>query len=598
MGNKTTTPESWVEEILKDKTEPIWGKDNLQKIDYPKFWNPHPRNYPNQDINTLQFGNVYQFPPCFISPVATLAFTDSFPKISLRDLAPPPPRVLHFLSQMEHLEMFNKESQEKKDIYYMARPWFEMIKEYGNDVKDYLESNMYRQLNFFGLVDAKDDAAYFLKKLNYIPSNFEAGVIYFLLGYLALFFNNDNAPFLAWKDFTVYSSSTKIPGLVQFNQSVSVDRMSRNFWIVGRGLENPESVLRFWRENRELVKVIIEMKGALNKGSVGNGNDTFTDQWGVREKFLDIYKYHKDGGHLFQFHYFNMAGLSKFEYLEDVNAIIRNYLWLMVADIEKLIPDIWNRPEGSYYQSIPLTPINPIDPASYMGRWEAYRDYWKETSAWFLFNSNRPPWPLRFQPLTPEEEEKWGEIQVGIRHYLETYPLRALKVPPFSFGEFTRRTQEWHRLADKQWDDYFLWVVKNVLASNAPNWVQPGQQMKNVNGELMYFEEKGVKYPLINSYPDYGIMVDDGPGVGRGIRFLIPVTIPFDWFFGDSFWDFINGSVAAVFKLIIQVLETLYEVAVSVLPLLWPILLGVGAFFYFTKSDNVINLPPQKPPTL
>jgi hypothetical protein len=120
--------------------------------------------------------------------------------------------------------------------------------------------------------------------------------------------------------------------------------------------------------------------------------------------------------------------------------------------------------------------------------------------------------------------------------------------------------------------------------------------MKNSEGELLFIEDKGKKVPLINSYPDYGIMMDDGLGVGRGIRFLIPVTIPFDWFFGDSFWDFVNGSVAAVFRIIIEVLETLYNIAAGLLPKIWPILLGIGAFFYFTKSDNIINLSPPKAP--
>jgi len=598
MGNKAATPESWVEEILKEKTEPIWGKDNLQKMDYPKFWNPHPRNFPNRDINTLQFGTTYQFPPCFITPLSTLAFTDSFPKISLRDLSPPPPRVLHFLSQMKHLEIFNKEAQEKKDIYYMARPWFEMMKEYGNDIKDYLESNMYRQLNFFGLVDAKGDAGFFLKRLNYIHPNYEAGIIYFLLGYLAVFFYNDNAPFLPWKDFTVGSSSTKIPGLVQFNQSVSVDRMSRNFWIVGRGLEDAESVLRFWRENRELMNVVIEMKAALNKGQVGNGNDDFTDDWEVRENFFKIYKYQKDGGRLFQFHYFNMDGLSKFEYLQDVNAIVRNYLWLMVADIEKLIPNIWNSPDGSYKPTLPFVPINPVDPSNFENDWLTYKDWWKSTSEWYLFNGNRPIWPPGRRALTPEEEAAIPEMKKRIRDLIIGNTLRPLKVPPFSFGEFTRRTQDWEFLFELQWKNYFTWIVKNAAAMDKPNWVKPGEQMKNPNGELVFFEEGGKKYPLINSYPDYGIMVDDGFGVGRGIRFIIPITIPLDWIFGDSFWDFINGLPSAIFKLIIQVLDALYNVAAGLLPVLWPILLGVGAFFYFTKSDNVINLPPQNPSNL
>ena len=98
-------------------------------------------------------------------------------------------------------------------------------------------------------------------------------------------------------------------------------------------------------------------------------------------------------------------------------------------------------------------------------------------------------------------------------------------------------------------------------------------------------DDKGKQQPLLNTYPDLGIM-DLDENYGRSFRFLLPWVAAADWIWGDNFWDFVNGSVRKVFKLVIDALIALYNFVGGLFPFIIVALGLFGGYLLFGRSSE------------
>jgi hypothetical protein len=254
----------------------------------------------------------------------------------------------------------------------------------------------------------------------------------------------------------------------------------------------------------------------------------------------------------------------------------------MIYDIQKLIPNIWEKPFTVIQPRIPWTGLEGIDDRFLEINFLSFKEAWKNTALYFFFESNRPLWPPGYQIDPPEMDEATRMIF----DFIKIYTPPALKVPPFSFSEWKRLSSGWEDVFELQWEAYFNWARVNAYASSQPNYVNPGEQLKNKEGELQFYKNAaGKDVPLINTYPDYGIMKsDDGP-TGRSFRFLLPWAAAADWIWGDDFWDTIANVTRKIFKLIIDALIALYEIASAILPSA-VFILAIAAGIYYLISEK------------
>ncbi len=370
MGNKAQTPESWVKDLYDEKREEIWGTTKLEKMPYPAFW-PKAHGDPNEKmLSQLVFGAVFQFPNMFIvqllGPLATLR---AFPAIDYGKINAPSDKMMEVFEKIAPFDAFWKESVQKKDIYYVIRPLFEILKEYEAAITDYLETNVNAQLNYFGIIDGNSNAyqPWFDKKLPYIPDNYRLGVILFLLLQLESHFENDNAPFIQWKSrSTPQLITNEIPDLPEFKKQIPLLRATHgNFWTtMNDSLHNEEQVIDFWTRNKELLIPVANFRSALKAGQItfgadGHVTDLHTDTYEVRMNFFNLFKLKMDGKPFFNFPYWSDMISDRFTKSSLLNRFIRNYLFLMVTDIEELVPDIWERTTKILYPTLPWETIRP-----------------------------------------------------------------------------------------------------------------------------------------------------------------------------------------------------------------------------------------------
>lgn len=601
MGNKQQKLDQWVKDLYDEKRENLWGKENLEKIAYPPFWPPPQKEPTNFTLQTLTFGKVYQFP---VLEPELLNFLPqkmgNFPKIDIKKMNAPSSEMMVLLSKIQKLSILWERSIIEKNIYLIITPFFEIIDDASNSkiISSYMKENLFEQLNFFGLFDAETGKGkvWFDKKLPFQPENFHYSAILFILLALCKCFESDNAPFLMWKKNSSGSNSTEIPNLEEWKKQIPLHAASNgNFWTTMNGvLKDNEEVLDFWDRHSDVVKIVIIFKRNMEMGNITFPNhDTVTDDPFFRERFLNIFKFQQKGKMIFRFPYWNFENVDKFIDVKLLNTMIRNYLYLMVYDIQLLIPNIWSMRQGAIERDVPFSDIRPVDPNFLKKNFDVYKTWWMQTAQWFFFDINRPIWPPG-KKIVDEDDENVLVLQV--RDFISDYPPNALKVPPFDFGEWTRKSQGWMDVFEKQWDVYFEWVVENVKSQNAPNWVPPGKQLKNGDGDLMWQDEKQ-EIPLLNTYPDYGIMVDEGGPFGRNFRLIFVWTTPLDWIWGSSFWDAVNGFSKKIFDLVIETLKTLYKVVTDFIPsALFIGFIGLTAYMLFSgkKPDEVYLQLTQK----
>jgi len=597
MGNKPPTPESWVKDLFDEKRENLWGVDKEEKIPYPSFW-PPPQNQPtNESLSTLVFGKVFQFPVISPSLLYNPINLTSFPKINFAKVDAPSSKMMQVLSKMKAFEQYWLDSIQKKDIYYIVKPVFDLMNSDKDEIQAYLVKNLCEQLNFFGLIDAEPNyRVWFQKKLPFIPDSFRLGCVLFLLLKIECHFENENAPFLEWKrESASKTANDKIPILGDFKKEIPILAANHgNFWLGMNGkLKTVKQVADFWESHRDIIIEILHFKKAMTIGSISfPSGDLYTDNYSVRMGFFKIFKFRKDGQLFFEFPYWTeFVENQKFLDVNIVNSYIRNYFYLMVNDIQLIIPDIWEKPFSVIEPRIPWTGLEPVDDRFLERNFLTFKDWWKQTAVYAFFENNKPLWPPGWQ-VKDDDYERQDDATEMILDFISTYPPPALKVPPFSFSEWKRLTSGWEEVFELQWNAYFKWAKENAYARDAPNYVNPGEQLKNPEGELLWYQDdQGKQQPLLNTYPDYGIMRSgDGGPSGRVLRFLVPWATAADWIWGDDFWDFISNTARKVFKLVIDALMALYDLAGAILPSI-AIILAAAAGLYLIVSGKS---PPER----
>jgi hypothetical protein len=83
----------------------------------------------------------------------------------------------------------------------------------------------------------------------------------------------------------------------------------------------------------------------------------------------------------------------------------------------------------------------------------------------------------------------------------------------------------------------------------------------------------------------------DGGRTGRVLRFLVPWVTAADWIWGDDFWEFVSNTARRIFKMVIDALIALYDIAIAILPSL-AIILAAAAGIYLIISGK--SPPPNQ----
>lgn len=586
MGNKQSQPSDWIDDFANERKEIIWGNGNVEKQAYPSFWPPAWQS-PSQSRGDVEFGRVYQFP--VISPFLLQddRFMTIFPPIDFSKVNAPNVKVMQLFAHLDAISTAWKDSIQEKSISRIISNAFYFFQQYDQDINSYLNENVPDCLNYFGLVDYKSGQKYFEKKLPYIPNHFLITSTLFILLRLQLHFKNDNAPFLEWKRLSSVIVKDNMPSSKEFLAAIPhITAQYGNFWIeMNNFLKTPLDVHNFLVKNKQIMDEMLHVRAAKKRGELTYEGDTYSDNYLVRLGFLRILKYNVNGNR-FNFPLFTDFPVNgAYCNVSEVNHYCILYLELMYDNLNKILPDIWDSPLGVIHPVLPIGEIKPIDDTYLQKNFQWFKQEWAMTAEYAFFNRNRAPWP----PFVPESDRKAfpeGSANQLIFDFIMTYPPPRLKVPPFSFTEWQRKTEGWHRVFEEQWNSYFTWARHNAFAQNQLNWVPPGEQMKNVEGELLFYkDDRGQDQPLLNTFPDFGIM-DLDQNYGKGIKYLLPWAAAADWIWGDNFWDFVNGAVRKLFKLVIDALIALYNLVGGLFPF---ILLGLGllgGYLAFGRSEE------------
>lgn len=574
MGVHLSLPYGFIDDFAKEKTENIWGSTNLQKCPYPSFW-PPPCQESLKSNADLRFGRIFQFPVLSPYLLQDEKFMSIIPKIDFSKVNAPNLRVIEMLALSgPYGGVPWDDSIQKNDIRLMAQS-FSFANAWPNQVSDYLNENFTEYLNYFGLSDYKQGHKYFDKRLPYLPDHYVIAAYMLIMLKIRMHFQNDNAPFLEWKDKSsiILVDPLGMPSRSDFVKSIpEITKKYGNFWLgMNNFLNNTNDVKKFLSKNKPIMDQIILLRGGHQSGLVYT-DERFFDRYSARLAFLRIWKYNVNGKH-FNFPLFEQfPGDPQFGAFCQpfiVNHYMSLYLELMYRNLDEILPGIWDTGLGVLDPVLPPTKIQPIND-EYLGEdFEWYKKEWALTAEYAFFNKNRTQWPPTRFGVIPQP----GTAFQLIYDFISTYPPPRLKVPPFSFEEWKRKTDGWNAVFDEQWRAYFKWARHNAYAQEKLNWVVPGQQMKNIEGELLYYkDEKGETQPLLNTFPDYGIM-DLDENYGKGIKYLLPWVAAADWIWGDNFWDFVNGAVRKLFQLVIDALVALYNILGGIFPF---ILLGLG----------------------
>ncbi len=192
------------------------------------------------------------------------------------------------------------------------------------------------------------------------------------------------------------------------------------------------------------------------------------------------------------------------------------------------------------------------------------RELWKDTGRWQFMGLGAQVWPyprnafygiMRIDPY-----DKYDEDYLKVIEFMINNPLPKLRVPPYNAEEWTRHTKAWHIAADRQFEVYLIWCIKNTMSQKGKNYKEPGSEWTPEQ-----LEKIGVKSAtvIMNAYPDYGILDHSTPfeaSVKKVIRFIAWGTDFMDWIFGDTFWDKFFSFAQATFNMLLEVLEKVIEI--------------------------------------
>lgn len=177
-------------------------------------------------------------------------------------------------------------------------------------------------------------------------------------------------------------------------------------------------------------------------------------------------------------------------------------------------------------------------------------------------------------------EEFLNSWEGRLLSFMVHYAPPRLKRPPITNWKLSRMSDEWLKVFNKQWDDYFIWCQRNIEAQNTSYkdakgksiYARPGEQLKDKEGNLLFhiekkYSKKGkpqeIHHPLMNIYPDYGIMTSDADS--NAWYRSTPILAAFFWVgvadfvWGDKFWDGIKGFIHEMFQHILDALQAIVD---------------------------------------
>jgi hypothetical protein len=601
------TQQQFIDATLDEKTENIWGDEYLQKQKYPDIWTPIYKNRNAGNLQNVVFGWQYQFPQIGFNTITKLQHSSkTFPKINFENVAAPSVKITKAIQGLDAYDKFWEYAYEKRNPKEVISFVWAFFQEEFLDLQLYLNEYFYDQLAWFGLLDDTSDKKPTINiKLNYIPLNYRIPVYISLCYHITEYFKNStNSPFLNFKTGSVYLNPdynfSDLPTLQEFNKNIEHYRIELgNFWTdMSNQLHSKEEVMAFWNKHEEIVEPIKRFYKALKEGFLYTAPGI--DSYYFRLSFFQLYNFKISGQKVFNFPIFDKYIDDKYCPIQKINHVILLYYNLICKDINYLFDNqFFELPISKPYPRIPFTPINPIDIGQIISVFKGLKELWLNTAEWTYFgkdNNYMNQWGHQF---------KLTELQQKIYDFIKIYPLRPLKVPPFNFGEWARRTPSWYQVCEIQWNDYFKWVIANVNTLKEPNYAEPGDILLDKDGNeviitmnkydtnnVLLFSEK---IKLQNNYPDYGVLVEERqPWFGRQFLLLFPILTPADFIWGDEFWGFINNTVRKVFQIIIDTLYTLLKIVETLLPSLLIIAAVVGGYFFITRNEENISITNEK----
>lgn len=595
MGNKQQTPENYINQALNENRNLMWGLDSVQKIPYPSYWTPEYRADNGGSIANVKFGRNFQFPTIGPDFDESVKNNHNYPKVNFANINAPSQEMMNNI--FRPISNFRHEwtrANNSNDIKIIADPVLTLFIQREELIKEYVGKNFAAQLGYFGIIQYEDDTYKFNTKFNYLPDNYKIPIYLHLLLYVSDHFQLPTAPYLLFKkgssDYHPDKLYSNLPTLSEFKKQIVQNAVEcGNFWTtMSNSLETREDVLEFWTddENDDLVESIRRYHKGLKAGFLFAPPGI--DDYYFREKFFQLLHCKRSGKLVFNFPYFPGLLEEKFQYIGKVNHVILLYYFLMVHDIDLLFNGKFFDMEISKpFRKIPIVDIKPIDYKSHSYFFQNVKAAWLTTAEWTFFGRNNNY--LTQVKVTPDTD-----FRKMVWEFMQNYPLRPLKVPPFNFQQWTRQTLGWKKASEEQWDDYFEWVVVNAMAQDEPFYSPPGDQLRDKEGNLLWVKPKD---PLLNQYPDYGLLTDvEESWFGPQFKLLMPWTIGADWVWGDKFWDFVNGTVKVIFRKILQALRALANVVGEFLPYILLALGVVGGVFLLTRGNNqfILEQPNEK----
>jgi hypothetical protein len=599
MGNRQVTVEEYANLALKEDRTPMWGENGTQNSNYPTYWPPQYRADNGGKYEQCYFGKVFQLPEI------DGYFNDKnknngyYPRVNFDEIEAPDSEIMLVIEQLVDIEKFWTRSIENRDMNVVTSLVIPLGNKYMYQIDKYVKKNFPEFLAYFGIIKSNSKNYTFSFKDGKVPLTFIFPIYTILLLFLVEHYKSVNAPFLNFKTGSAYMNPDAnlfdVPTLQEFKKEIEIITFEQgNFWTeMGNKYLTKEEVLEFWKKNPELVESIKRFRKALKEGFLYASPGI--DSYYFRESLVQFMKFKDGPSSPFNFTFFRKFIDNRYTPTVKIDRVVLLYFMLMVYALEKLLGnDFFELPLGKPHQRLPLIDIKPIDLISHGWFFRDVKKAWLETAQWTLFGRPDNNY-LHYFGLKPDNEFRmlvWG--------FITTYPIRPLKVPPFSFGEWTRHTVGWKKVTEQQWDDYFEWAVANVFASRNgnPNYVLPGQQLLDTDGLPLWEKPPSEGFlgePLLNTYPDYGVLTEiQESWFGPSFKLLLPWTVAADWIWGDNFWEFVNGTVKFIFKKVLDALKAIADVLPAVLPALLLLAgLGVGAYFV-TRPDNNLYIQENK----
>jgi len=193
-----------------------------------------------------------------------------------------------------------------------------------------------------------------------------------------------------------------------------------------------------------------------------------------------------------------------------------------------------------------------------------FRIKWRETATYSFFGINKAPWfetnpPVQFLPITLPEDS----FEDRFYQFIQDYPPRRLYVPKLKLSG--RLDKEWEEGFQKQFRDYVTWVKENVNAKGKPNYVEPGVQFKDKEGNLVFIkdDDSGKNVPLLNGYPDYMMEPESNNSpfsVAKIVSILmIPANEAGNFLWGQDWTNALNNFASVLWEKVKEFLRAVWD---------------------------------------